>query len=160
MDPVKVFISYARKDESFKDELLEFLAPLQNAGEIKIWHDRTLVVGDAWDEEIVNALNESEIIIFLMSSSFLASEYINKVEILKAMERHKTKEIRIVPIMLRDCDMQSHIIPDYKYKIADFHGLPTNMKPINKWEPRDDGWMDVVRGLKPAIQFVRGHKSK
>jgi len=160
MAAVKVFLSYAHQDEEYKNELLEFLAPMKDAGLISVWNDREIYVGDQWNDEILNALNESQIILFLLSSSFLASSYINKVEIVRAMHRHyEDPKVRLVPIMLRNCDMASHIIPDEKYTIKDFQGLPTNLKPVNKWPDRDDAWMNIVNELRRVIKTLHQEMS-
>lgn len=159
MNAIKIFISYSHKDEKFKDELLEFLNPLQRAGEIEIWNDRAIMVGDKWDKEIVNAIEECNIILFLISRSFLASNYINDVEITKAMQLHQSKSLRLVPILIKNCDLKSHIVKNQENKISDYQGLPTNMQAVNTWRLRDDAWMDVIRGLKILIKSLKENNS-
>lgn len=157
MNPVKIFISYSHKDEALMEEFFEFLQPLKYAGRIDIWSDRAIGVGNVWDEEIKAALEASKIIILLISPSFLASTYINRVEITRAFELRKDPEKKaiIVPLMLRPCDLDSHIVPNEEYKISDFHGMPKNMKPIIKWETHEDGWIDAVISLKALIQKIQ-----
>lgn len=157
MRPVKIFISYSHKDEALMEEFFEFLQPLKYAGKIDIWNDKAIGVGDVWDEEIKAALEAAKIIIFLISPSFLASTYINRVEIARAFElrRDPTKKAIIIPLMLRPCDLDSHIVPNEQYKISDFQGLPKHMKPIIKWETHEDGWIDATLGLKNLIQQIQ-----
>lgn len=154
MAEVKILISYAHKDEDLKNELFEFLSPLRKSGTISIWSDRAIEVGKLWDMEIKNALEKAEIILFLLSPAFLASDYINEIEILGAMERHKNHQVKLIPIMLRPCDIEDHVIPNEKYKISDFQGLPKDMKPVVSWPLRDDAWMNVIAGLRPVIQTI------
>jgi len=157
MEPVKIFLSYSHKDEALMEELFEFLQPLVIAEKIKIWHDRAIDVGSLWDDEIKNALDQSDIIILLLSPSFLASSYINSKEIKKAFELRRTAKgkLSIVPVMVRPCDLQSHIVPNETYTIADFQGLPKNMLPVIKWETHEDAWIDVVAGLKKIINKLQ-----
>ncbi|MBO9203852.1 MULTISPECIES: toll/interleukin-1 receptor domain-containing protein [Niastella] len=156
MSALKVFISYSHQDEEMKNELLLFLTPMQSAGLITIWNDREILAGDLWNEEIITALNEAQIILFLISSSFLASSFINKVEIIKAIQRYYLdRTIRIVPVLLRNCDIEDHIIEGEKYKIKDFQGLPANFTPVNKWPDRDDAWMDVTKGLRKVVNLMQ-----
>ena len=78
-----------------------------------------------------------------------------------AVECHKEQnqgKVKLIPIMLRPCDIDSHIVPNEKYKISDFQGLPKNMIPIIKWETHEDGWIDVVNGLKRVIDLIRAKK--
>ncbi|MBO9561114.1 MAG: toll/interleukin-1 receptor domain-containing protein [Niastella sp.] len=150
MTPTSIFISYSHKDESLMEELFEFLQPLVFAKRIKLWNDKAIAVGDPWDETIKKALEGSDIILFLLSPSFLASTYINSVEIARAFELRKQGR-KLIPVMLRPCDIDSHIVPDQQYKVSDFQGLPKNMLPIVKWETHEDGWIDVVRGIKSIL---------
>ena len=159
-DPVNLFVSYSHKDESLMEELFEFLQPLSMAGKIAIWNDRAIPVGDLWDDRIKQALANAEIIVLLISSSFLASTYINGVEISQAMELRREKGTRIIPVMLRPCDLQSHIVPNERHTIADFKGLPRDMKPITSWSSHEEAWLDVATGLKPVIERILQEKTK
>lgn len=87
----------------------------------------------------------SQIILFLVSSSFMASNYIHDVEISEAIKRHEKGEVKIVPIIIRPCDYQS--LPLSKYQ-----GLPKDFNPISKWDDRDDAWLDVVNGIKKLLK--------
>ena len=159
IDPVKIFISYSHKDESLMDEFTEFLQPLVIAQRIKLWNDKGIPVGSVWDEEIKKALEDTDILLFMLSPSFLASSYINSIEITNAFELRK-RGVKLIPIMLRPCDLESHIVPNEKYKISDFQGLPRGFKPIVKWETHEDGWIEVVNGLKQVIAQVNQEKVK
>ncbi|MGB5927467.1 MAG: toll/interleukin-1 receptor domain-containing protein, partial [Cyclobacteriaceae bacterium] len=78
---VKIFISYAHKDEIFKDELIEHLSGLIQDGTIEEWDDRMISPGEKWDNTIRLHLESARVVLFLVSSSFMASEYINDVEV-------------------------------------------------------------------------------
>lgn len=49
--PYSVFIIYAREDASYLDELLGHLRPLENAGRIRVWSDRAINPGEAWEDK-------------------------------------------------------------------------------------------------------------
>ncbi|MEQ1292540.1 toll/interleukin-1 receptor domain-containing protein [Acinetobacter johnsonii] len=66
---------YAHKDEDHKNALTEHLSPLVRTGLIEEWNDRKLVPGTNWANEISENLQNSTIILFLISSSFLDSDY-------------------------------------------------------------------------------------
>lgn len=48
----KIFISYAHKDEKYKEELVEHMSGLRRAGIISEWNDRKIVPGQNWSEQI------------------------------------------------------------------------------------------------------------
>ncbi len=144
---VKLFISYAHKDEDFKDELRAHLSGLKQKGLIKEWDDRAILPGQVWDDEIKQNLNEADIILFLVSSAFMASGYINDVELKRAIARHKKGEVLIIPIVVRACDLSS-------LAISKFQALPKNAKPISSWDDPDEAYVDVVQQLKRVIKNI------
>lgn len=159
-EPVNLFISYSHKDEPLMAELFEFLQPLTISGKIATWNDRAIPVGEVWDDQIRQALEKAEMILLLISPSFLASSYINGVEISRSLQLRREKKTRIIPIMLRPCDLQSHIVPGEKYTIADFQGLPKDMRPVTSWGSHEEAWLNVATGLKPVIEHILLEKTK
>jgi len=143
--PVKLFISYAHKDEAFKDELEVHLSILRKNGQIETWDDRQIRAGEEWDQSIKNNLVDAEIILFLVSADFLASNYINDIEIAKAIERHDKEECKIIPVIIRRCQWRDS-------DLAKFQALPTDGKSIAEYgNDRDHFWSDVVDGIKLAL---------
>ena len=72
-EPVKVFISYSHKDERFREQLQEHLYAAKRQGLIEDWHDRKIAPGEEWQDLINENLETSEIILLLVSSSFIGS---------------------------------------------------------------------------------------
>lgn len=143
--PVKIFISYAREDEAYKDKLQTSLAILQREGFIDTWDDRQILGGQVWDDKIKAALDAAQIILLLVSADFLASAYIFDVEIKHAMEKHHSKKAIVVPIILRSC----------LWEIAEFNGLtafPKDGLPVGSWEDEDEAFFDIVSGIKQLIE--------
>jgi hypothetical protein len=146
--PIKVFISYAHRDEDFRLELNDHLSNLQRQGLIAGWHDRQIVPGQEWADQIDQALNEAQIILLLVSARFLASDYCHDKEMGRAIERHNVKEAVVIPIILSACDWQGT-------PFSKLQALPKDAKPIKSWPDRDEAWLDVVRGLRKVIDGIR-----
>lgn len=146
--PIKVFISYAHRDEDFRLELNDHLSNLQRQGLIAGWHDRQIVPGQEWADQIDQALNEAQIILLLVSARFLASDYCHDKEMSRAIERHNAKEAVVIPIILSACDWQGT-------PFSKLQALPKDAKPIKSWNDRDEAWLDVVRGLRKVIENLR-----
>ena len=53
---VTVFYSYSHKDEGLRNELETHLSSLRRAGLIQEWHDRMIVGGQKWGDEISSHL--------------------------------------------------------------------------------------------------------
>lgn len=87
-----------------RDELAEHLATLNRNGEISVWHDRKIAAGSDWIKAIDDNLKTADVILLLISSSFLASDYCSEIELNQAIARHNSGESRVIPIILRPCD--------------------------------------------------------
>lgn len=141
----KVFISYSHKDENYREDFGEHLSMLQRNRVIEYWHDRKILPGEDWKDSIDHNLEVADIIIFLVSPSFLASEYCYDVEVKRAMERHDEGSAKIISVIIRDCDWVG-------CPFSRFQAVPKDTLPISKWDDRDTAWLDVVNGIKSLIQ--------
>lgn len=102
----KVFISYAHKDEQWRETMRKALKSLERKGQLDVWDDRRLRVGDAWRKEIETALAECSIAILLVTLDFLNSDFINDVELAQIFERHEKEGLWIYPILIGPCDWE------------------------------------------------------
>jgi hypothetical protein len=145
--PARLFYSYSSVDERMRAALDRHLQVLVRAGLIETWSFRRVVAGQHWEDEIDAALERADVVLFLVSSDFMASEYCWNVEVRKALERERRGEAVVVPVILRSCD----------WKVANFahlQALPRDAKPIASWKPRDQGWTSVVEGVRDRIQRI------
>jgi hypothetical protein len=90
--PIEVFFSYSREDKPLRDKLEKHLSGLKRQGVISAWHDRQIVAGSEWEEEIDRHLKTADIILLLVSPDFVASKYCYEVELPDAIARHEAAE--------------------------------------------------------------------
>ena len=138
-----LFISYASSDISYKNELEMFLKPLSRQGLFDIWSDTAILPGEDWDTSIKKHLQEADIILLLVSASYLATDYTWEVQMKIALERHAQEGLIVIPIILRPCNF----LPP----LANLLPLPTGGKPISQWIDRDLAYFNIVESLKKAI---------
>ena len=86
---------------SMRDRLEEHLGVLRRRGLIKGWHDRRISAGTEWKDAIDEHLAAADIILLLISSSFINSDYCWDKEMTKALERHAKGEARVIPVVLK-----------------------------------------------------------
>jgi hypothetical protein len=143
--PIEVFFAYSHKDECFRDQLETHLAILRRQGLIAGWHDRRIGAESEWAGIIDSHVETAQIILFLISPSFLASDYCYDIELKRAIERHEMGKARAIPIILLACDWGGA-------PFAKLQALPKDAKPITSWRNRDEAFMDVVKGIRNVIQ--------
>ena len=121
--PATIFFSYSHKDEELRDELTKHLSILERNGVISGWHDRRIAPGEEWANEIDEWMDTAQVILLLISSDFIASDYCWNIEVKRAMERHEAGEPCVIPIILRPVNWSSA-------PFGKLQALPQNAKPV------------------------------
>jgi GUN4-like/TIR domain len=148
---VTVFFSYSHKDEALRDKLSEHLSILKRNQVIQDWHDRQIGAGAEWATEIDTNLNAADIILLLISSSFLNSEYCWGNELQQAMKRHEAGEACVIPVILRPVDWQGAIF-------GKLQAFPKDARPVTLWENEDAALMNVAQGIRTAAERIAQQK--
>lgn len=151
-NPLNVFISYSHKDERMRAKLGQHLASLVDEGLIRIWHDREIEAGADWGGEINNEIGSADIILLLVSASFLDSRYCRK-ELLRALEQRSAGKSLPVPIILRDCDWIS-VFNREEYKTQ---ALPRDNRAVagGRWPNQDVAFAAIAKELRKIIERMR-----
>lgn len=147
-EAASVFVSYAREDEGMLKKLSDHLGGLHHGGYIKDWSDGQVLPGHEWAPEIIRRLDEADIILLLVTSSFLGSGFIGGVEFTRALERHRRGEAIVIPVILKPADWLST-------SLAELQALPKDGKAVSTWSDRDAAYLDIARGLRHTIDAWR-----
>ncbi|HKH50058.1 MAG TPA: S8 family serine peptidase [Thermoanaerobaculia bacterium] len=143
--PLRLMCSYSHKDEVLWDELKAHLAPLRRQGLIEIWHDRRIIAGEEWSEEIASSLEQADIILLLVSAYFVDSDYCYGIEMKRALERHEAGEARVIPVVVRPTDWS-------ETPFAKLQALPRDGKAVTGWGDQHEAWTDVAKGVRRAVE--------
>ena len=147
--PLKGFITYSHENTEQKDELRKRLAVMEQQNELVTWDDGQLTPGDgALQEDILEKVADSDLLLYLTSAASLASKNCNK-ELAEALKQ----EIRVIPIILEHCDWLRH-------QLNGFEVLPHKGKPITKWEDGSEGWQNVVEGVRKAVEKIKSQADR
>jgi hypothetical protein len=137
---VTVLLCYAREDERMARQLKQHLSSLERNRYISVWDYGNIDPGTEWNEELKKHLNEAEIILLLVSASFLASDYCYEIEMQQAIERHERQEARVIPVILRDCYWNTP-------PLDKLQPLPDGARPVVQWKGQDKGYTNIVEAL-------------
>jgi hypothetical protein len=145
---MNLFISYAREDEAYRKELAKHLSALLRQQVITEWQDRKLVAGQDWGREISAHLQAASVILLLVSPDFMASDYCWDLEMVHALAMEKRGDAVVIPVIIRPVDFQDA-------PFSHLQALPTDARPVSRWDDHDEAWVDVVRGIRKAIGQIR-----
>lgn len=156
--PVKVFISYAHEDHEWLSKLRKSLTVLEKDEQlIQIWDDGELIPGQQWNQQILTHLREAEMVLLLISSDFLASDYIRRTEIEEAVQRFEAAKSSILLIILRSCYWQKKRFG--RIECGELEAMPKGERnqliPMAKWSDPDEAFTTVVEGIKRAVENLR-----
>lgn len=144
---ISLVFSYSHVDEELRNELEKHLTPLKHNGKISTWHDRRIIPGQLFESQIEKNFSEANIILLLISSDFIASDYCYEVEMKNALQRHENGEAVIIPVILRECAW--HNLPFGRILAATVDG-----KPITKFTSLDEGFVQVVDAVSRVADDI------
>ena len=150
---LKLFYSYAHEDEELRNKLEDALSLLKRQKLIEEWHDRKITGGKEWAGQIDDNLTQADIVLLLISRDFMASDYCSEVELKIALDRHRQKLARVVPIILRETDWET---ADF----AKLNCLPTDGKAITSWDDEDAAFKNVAQGIRKIVEELRESDAK
>lgn len=135
----KIFYSYSHKDKAYLEKLQTHIKPIIKEYKIKEFVDEHIRGGEVLDEKIMTNIQESDLVISLISPDYLASEYCQK-EMKIAIDAHKS-----FPIIARTCDWKNTSLRDIKV-------MPQDGKPIIDYDNDDKAYQYIAQELRKKIQ--------
>jgi CheY-like chemotaxis protein len=155
--PVSLFYSYAHEDEALRDELDGHLKILERRGLLAPWHDRQIRPGEDWNGQIDQQLQMADLVLLLISTDFINSDYILGTELTVAMQRHAAGFATVVPIIVRAVNIESEDADAFPF--MKLQGLPTDLRAVTSWPNRDEAWTNVAKGLRATVKALHEKKT-
>lgn len=143
--PLRVFLSYSRKDSKMMAEVREHLTPDEDRGTIDLFVDVGLRSGHKWKQRIAEAVTAADVGILLVSSSSLASKFVGPHEVDPLLKR----AVPIIPVLLRKT-----VLPAKLTALQFLNGVkPVQPKPRGK---RDEVWSNLVEEIHRRFDGLGG----
>src|SRR6266487_253327 len=99
----KVFISYSHQDQEWLERLQTMMKPLVRSGAVLSWADTMIRTGTDWHEQIQMALATAKVGVMLVSSNFLASDFIAEVELSALLPAAAEEGLQVCWILVSTC---------------------------------------------------------
>jgi len=97
----KVFISYSSTDTQYLEEIKKHFKPFQD--QINFWDNSKILPGQNWKNEIQSAIDDTKVVILLLSADFLASDFIISKELPSLLKAAENDGAVILSVILRPC---------------------------------------------------------
>ncbi len=140
---------YAKNDRPFYEILDAHLAVFKRQGWIRTWSEQAIRVGQYSKEELRSQLTQANLVVVLVSSDFLATDFCSSDLFEEMIARHDAGKLVIVPVIVRPVEWS---LTPFQH----LHALPTNGKAVSRWSDRDQACVDIVQGLTRLIEHRRG----
>jgi hypothetical protein len=98
-----VFISYSHANPTWLDRFATFLKPFVRKGELTLWHDQYIKVGDVWRRKIGGALGRASVGLLLVSQDFIASDFIMGEGVPALVKAANDDLLTLFPVPVSSC---------------------------------------------------------
>ncbi|HLG75341.1 MAG TPA: TIR domain-containing protein, partial [Ktedonobacteraceae bacterium] len=149
--PIRIFISFAENDRKSK-ELLDIQLKLSlREGIIAIWHSRQTEIGHDVAQTTKNHIDDAQMVLLLLSPQALADDQIYEHEILYAMKRRAEHNTLVVPIRLKEVNLNTKELKD----LGALASLPLLSPPVDQLGNRDLVWYNIAMEILKVAERLR-----
>lgn len=101
---LNIFISYSHADKRWLDRLEVHLKALKRyLSDVEYWDDTKLKGGDKWKQKIEQAIAKANVAILLVSTDYLASDFVATDELPPLLQKAEKEGTRILPLIVSPC---------------------------------------------------------
>lgn len=111
---------------------------------------REIPADQSGDPGIDEAVDQARMVLFLVSSAFLALDYCHGREVRRILERHAAGEAVVMVVLLEPVDL--HGTPFETLLV-----LPSNRIPVNRWLPRGGVWVKIGLEIQTILEAITNH---
>lgn len=137
------------EDVTLAEQLLRHLDILKRFSGVDVWSDTRIQAGDDARGEVERAIQQADVALLLLSADFFASDFLQEVEVPRLLERHRSGELRVIPVLLRSCVWEVHPW------LSELPALPRHRKAIGSFsgDDRDRVLTEVVKEIVGLVSL-------
>ena len=142
----QLFISYSHVDRQWVERLQTMIRPLVRSHGLRLWDDSQIQPGDKWREEIETALAAAKVALLLVSSDFLASEFVTNSELPQLLTAAEEEGLRILWVPVRPSLVRHTPIEAYQ-------GLGDPGRPLAAMNPveQEEALVEIALAIEKAL---------
>jgi formylglycine-generating enzyme required for sulfatase activity len=142
----QLFISYSHVDREWVVRLQTMIRPLVRSHGLRLWDDSQIQPGAKWREEIETALAAAKVALLLVSSDFLASEFVTNSELPQLLAAAGEEGLRILWVPVRPSLVR-------RTPIAAYQGLGDPGRPLARMDPveQEEALVEIALAIEKAL---------
>jgi len=141
-----LFICYSHSDKEVLKRIQVHIRTLEKEGiQVNSWDDTKIRPGTDWKEEIRKALSACKAAVLIVSTDFLASEFIVNYELPALLEAAKNRGTTILPLIAKPCRFE-------KSQLSSFQAVNDVRNPLSKLLPDEQD--EVLIRLADHIEEI------
>lgn len=153
----RIFLSYRKKDRILAQQLMSIIHSIPSFQRTAIWYDEYLSTGEAWNNQIQEALDNSNLFLLLVTPSIVEPDnYVIREEFPAA----KIKKIPIVPAQKDHQNFTAETEKRFKEIFPDLHTLVdgNNADALEQalWKVADTGSSTLETDYLVGLAFFNG----
>jgi tetratricopeptide (TPR) repeat protein len=145
---IRIFFSCAIEDGGFLRELERQLSSLKREGLIECYNRHSRGAGVEWRAKAKTYLHAADLILLLVSPSFVESDDCYTEEAVPAMSLHTRGKTRVIPILVRP------VLGWERLVFGELASLPRG-KAFSMFSNKDDAFSTIVKGIQETIDELR-----
>ena len=147
-----VFISYSHKNKRLKERLETHLKAV--GVDVDVWSDTRIKAGDDWFGEIRDAMERASLAILVLTTNFLASDFIQNEEMPTLLKRREEEGMIIFPILAKSCAWDEH---EWLKKMQI---RPSGTKPVWSSRNTDDKLTKIAKEVKALLVVDKENRTR
>jgi formylglycine-generating enzyme required for sulfatase activity len=142
----QLFISYSHVDREWVVRLQTMIRPLVRSHGLRLWDDSQIQPGDKWREEIEAALAAAKVALLLVSSDFLASEFVTNSELPQLLTAAEEEGLRILWVPVRPSLVR-------RTPISAYQALGDPGRPLARMDPveQEEALVEIALAIEQAL---------
>jgi len=142
----QLFISYSHVDRGWVERLQTMIRPLVRSHGLRLWDDSQIPPGAKWRQEIETALAAAKVALLLVSSDFLASEFVTNSELPQLLMAAEEEGLRILWVPLRPSLVR-------RTPIGAYQALGDPGRPLARMDPveQEEALVEIALAIEKAL---------
>jgi hypothetical protein len=142
----KVFVSYSRKDKAWLERIRTALKPYIRNKVMDVWADDQIASGAKWRAEIEAALRSTKVALLLVTHDFLASDFIQGVELKACLDAAEREGLVILWVAVGASGYEETPLQQYQ-------AVNDPRRPLNALSPAelDQALVEIGKQVKLAL---------